>query len=90
MMQPSLPPFKGRMAVTLGEIAGDTYMLQVACGKCGRRGRYKVAKLIETYGEGQTIIRWIETVSADCPRRSGTNPYDRCDPLCTKIPFPLP
>jgi hypothetical protein len=89
MAPPRLPPAKTRMAVTFGDIAGETYMLKVAC-KCGRAGQYKVASLIAKYGADHTILDWLAAVSADCPRRS--NPahlyYDRCDPLTEKIPFP--
>jgi hypothetical protein len=38
-------------AITLGEIADRLPMLEVACSRCERHGRLRVARLIERYGE---------------------------------------
>jgi hypothetical protein len=37
-------------AVTLGDIAGRITMLEVACDRCERRGRYRVARLMTEHG----------------------------------------
>ena len=47
-------------------------MLRVECTKCERKGRYHVAKLIEKYGRTGNIMKWSETLGADCPKRDAT------------------
>ena len=41
--------------------------LVITCPKCGRRGRYAVARLIEKHGD-VTLIWLRERLSADSPR----------------------
>lgn len=85
----SPPRRHGPPAITFGQIAETTYMIKIAC-KCGRAGQYRVDRLIEKLGPEATILNWVAQVSADCPKRN--NPanlyYDRCDPLCTLVPYP--
>ena len=37
-------------AITFSDLIGKLDVLQVACDKCGRKGRYAVARLIEQRG----------------------------------------
>ena len=37
-------------AIIFGGLVGKLDPLDVACGKCGRKGRYPVARLIEQHG----------------------------------------
>ena len=53
-------------------------VVNVSCGKCDRRGRYKKQTLIERFGGAITVsdLRW--KIAADCPkaidRQLGTDP----------------
>jgi hypothetical protein len=55
----------------------STRRLTLACAKCGRRGAYAVARLIERHGD-MTLIRLLEALSADCLRRRAKNYSDWC------------
>jgi hypothetical protein len=43
-------------AIIFGDLIGKLDVLEVACDKCGRNGRYAVARLIERIGCGLGII----------------------------------
>ena len=62
------------MAVTFADIAGK----RVECAKCGRAGRYRVARLVQQHGGGMTLINWRERLIADCPRRKAAKLDDQC------------
>ncbi len=54
-------------AVTLNDIADKITMLEIACRRCERRGRLRVARLIEQHGDMRLPeLRYI--LAADCPR----------------------
>jgi hypothetical protein len=46
MIEAAAPP----SGTTFGDLAGKLDVLAVACDKCGRSGRYRVATLAETIG----------------------------------------
>ena len=58
--------------------------IAIACPKCGRRGSYSVARLMGRFGD-LTLIRLLEELSADCPKRKARSFEDWCaaryDPL---------
>jgi hypothetical protein len=58
-------------AITLGEITDRLPMLEVACSRCGRHGRLRVARLIERYGEDAKLPALREILAGDCPRVGG-------------------
>jgi hypothetical protein len=45
-------------------------IVRVACRYCGRRGRYQLDRLLETYGREATIEELLTRLSADCTRSS--------------------
>jgi hypothetical protein len=53
-------------------------LLDVACAKCERHGRYRVAGLIARHGAGMGLPELKEILSADCPRAGHISPYERC------------
>ena len=55
-------------AVTLGDIAGKVAMLEAACSRCERRGRYRVARLIAEHGPDMSLPELRFIIAADCPR----------------------
>jgi hypothetical protein len=66
--------------ITLGEIAARTSVLEVACSRCERRGRYRLDKLIARYGDGEAR-EMIPELTADCPKRGSASLMERCDVL---------
>lgn len=67
--------------VTLGEIAAHERMLNVACSRCGRRGRYRLDKLIARHGADAAVRAIVPELTADCPRRDSAALMERCDIL---------
>jgi hypothetical protein len=64
-------------AVTLGDLAGKITLLEVACRRCERRGRLRVAKLLEQHSDMRLPeLRYI--LAADCPRAEAVSISDRC------------
>jgi hypothetical protein len=55
--------------ITFGDLRGRLEVLQVACSKCERTGRYSVARLIERYGADAGLPDWKDAIAADCPTR---------------------
>jgi hypothetical protein len=43
-------------AITFSDLIGKLDVLQVACDKCGRKGRYAVARLIEQRGSDAKVL----------------------------------
>jgi hypothetical protein len=62
-------------AIILSDLTAKT--IGVVCDKCGRRGRYSVARLLNKHGD-IGLPELAAAVSADCPRRGGADFYDRC------------
>ena len=75
-----------RTYVIFGDIEGKLDVLCVECTKCSRKGRYRVAKLIEKYGRKANMMKWREMLSSDCPRRDAAGLSDRCDLICPDLP----
>jgi hypothetical protein len=55
-------------AIIFRNIVGKLDVLTVEYGKCGRRGRYRLDRLIERYGIGAKLLDWEP--EADCPRKA--------------------
>lgn len=62
------------------DIEGKTRMLEVRCDRCGRYGRYNVARLIATYGREAPIPLFVATLNGDCPNLHHTDHFKRCAP----------
>jgi hypothetical protein len=69
--------------VTLAEVG--TEMLDVACSRCTRRGRYRVAGLTERYGRDAAVRAIVPDLIAGCAKRDSVALHERCD-----VFFPLP
>jgi hypothetical protein len=61
-------------AFTLADVRSPT--LELVCEPCGRRGRYSVAKLIETHGDAK--LTDLLVTLADCPKARSISIHDRC------------
>jgi hypothetical protein len=53
-------------AHTLSEIAGRTSMLEAACSRCKRRGRYRLDTLIGRHGADAGVRVIVPELTADC------------------------
>jgi hypothetical protein len=73
--------------ISLGEIAAKLPMLRIECDRCGRKGQYLTAKLVETYGADASIEPLQQYVTRDCPkRRDPTVELGKgCAPLCPDL-----
>jgi hypothetical protein len=61
-------------ALTLSDVRQPT--LSIVCGPCGRRGAYKVARLMELHGDAK-LTDLLHTL-ADCPKARSGSIHDRC------------
>jgi hypothetical protein len=62
-------------AFTLSDVCEPT--LSLVCEPCGRRGRYNVAKLIETHGDAKLTDLLIKL--ANCRKARSASIHDRCE-----------
>ena len=51
---------------TPGEIAARTSMLSIACGRCERRGRYRLDTSIARHGADTGVRVIVPELTADC------------------------
>ncbi len=58
-------------AVTLGDIIDTITLLEVACSRCERRGRLRVARLIEQHGADMGLPSFAIYSPAIAPCRRG-------------------
>jgi hypothetical protein len=67
-------------AIIFGDLVGKLDVLRIECDKCGRRGRYRLDRLIWRYGIDAKLFEWSDEVTADCPRKQAKNLYQsvRC------------
>jgi hypothetical protein len=62
-------------AQTLPDLTAPRFT--VACGQCGRRGSYSVARLRSQHGDARlTDLR--DELTADCERKSAQGLHDPC------------
>jgi len=57
----------GDGAITFRDIVGKLEVLRITCDKCGRRGQYRVDRLMARYGLDGKINAFSNEVTADCP-----------------------
>jgi hypothetical protein len=55
--------------LTIGELVGRVEHVHVSCAKCGRSGRYPVAKLIAERGPALSLSSLKPLLTKDCPRK---------------------
>jgi len=78
-------------AITVGDLVGRLEYLTLECEKCGRRGRYRVARLVEQHGPDHKLTDWQWQLTADCPRRQAARMSDWCgagSPDLVRLFFP--
>ena len=75
-----------RTYLVFGDIEGKLDVLRVECGRCQRKGRYSVRRLIEKYGRQTNTMKWKEQLNGNCPKRYAPQLHDRCDLICPDLP----
>ena len=71
---------------TFSDIAGKLELLRVECEKCGRKGQYRVMRLMKELGPEATLWGFVETVTANCERRQKKDIRDPCRAVCPDLP----
>ena len=62
-------------SLTLSDIREPT--LAIGCERCGRHGRYSVARLIAAHGADAKLTELLVTL-ANCEKARSFGNYDRC------------
>ena len=73
-------------AIIFSDLIGTTEVLRVTCEKCGRDGRYLLARLIRKRGRDAKLVDWLDELTADCPKKQARNVSDRCGARCPQLP----
>lgn len=71
-----------RRALIVSGLHGKLAILRIECAKCGRAGRYNVAKL----PPGLRLTDWLSQLTADCPRRIADRYKDQCGAVYPDLP----
>lgn len=72
-------------SISLGQVAARVAMLDVACSRCERRGRLRLADWLGKLGPDFPMTELGAEVGADCVRRQETGPNNRCDVYYPKL-----
>jgi len=63
-------------AIVFSDLTGKVEVLRVACEKCGRDGRYILARLIRQHGRDGKLVDWLDELTAECPKKVARNMND--------------
>jgi hypothetical protein len=72
-------------AIIFSDLTGKLEVLRVTCEKCGRDGRYILARLIRQRGRDGKIVDWLDQITADCPKKATVSWNDRCAARCPDL-----
>jgi hypothetical protein len=73
-------------SLTPADLIGKLDVLRVECEKCGRRGRYRVERLLRQLGRDAKLTDWLADITADCSRRLKPGYSDPCGARCPDLP----
>ena len=73
-------------AIIFNDLFGKTEVLRVTCEKCGRDGRYILARLIRQRGRDAKLIDWLDELTVQCPKKIAHNMNDPCGARCPQLP----
>src|SRR5262245_19904555 len=65
-------------SITIGDLVGKLEYLEVVCGKCDRRGHYRVSTRATELGPDAKMTDWGASLRKDCPRYQARNRSDTC------------
>lgn len=71
--------------ITFGRAATKLAMLELACRRCERKGRYRLAGLIEKHGADTSIPDWLYGIRLACPLHSTVSLYQQCMVHCPNL-----
>ncbi|SIT41692.1 conserved hypothetical protein [Paraburkholderia piptadeniae] len=71
--------------VILGQVAASATHIEVACTRCERHGRYRLAKLVASLGADFPMTDHGSEIT-DCTRRNATSAQVRCDVYFPDLP----
>ncbi|MGP0088954.1 MAG: hypothetical protein ACLPKB_03185 [Xanthobacteraceae bacterium] len=72
-------------SLTPSDLIGKIDWLVVSCDKCGRLGRYNVARLVKQLGPDAKLTDWLARITEDCPRRRSIDMSDQCGARCPDL-----
>lgn len=72
-------------AITFDDLVGKLDVVHVTCDKCGRKGRYPVARLIEQRGRDGKMPDLLTEITTDCPKKRVGNMSDMCAARCSDL-----
>jgi hypothetical protein len=65
-------------SITPRDLVGKLHLLHVECLKCDRRGRYRLASIVNDIGLDGKLTNWLYVLTRDCPRRRSPGLFDPC------------
>ncbi len=74
-----------RDVILLSEVAERAEMIEVLCGRCDRRGRLSVARLLSDRGPNAAMGAVLRAQVGDCPKREAVQIQNRCNPYCPDL-----
>ena len=72
-------------AIIFGDLIGKLDALNIGCDKCGRKGRYAVARLFEKHGRDGKVVDFLAEIAADCPKKQARRMNDQCAVRCPDL-----
>jgi hypothetical protein len=66
-------------SILLGDVAGRTETIEIACRACPRHGVLRTDRLLADHGKAMPMPALLRLLAGDCPRLTATNLYKRCD-----------
>lgn len=61
--------------------------MEIECRNCSRKGRYKVARLIEKWGPDLLIRSYIASLGMTCPKYVRNDRHGRCGIGCPQLTY---
>lgn len=72
--------------IIFSDVADKLATLRVECPRCGRAGRYAIARLLRERGRDAGLHEFLRELTADCPRRGSPDIYIRCAARMPDLP----
>jgi hypothetical protein len=72
-------------AIILSDLIGKLDVVRLTCEKCGRDGRYILARLIRQRGRDAKLIDWLDKLTVECPKKIAQNMNDPCGARCRDL-----
>ena len=70
----------------IADVVARRYSSTSGAAKCGRRGHYRLDKLIAQHGREARVADWLRYVARDCDRLKAARIADQCGVRCPELP----